>query len=102
MTPLTLGIETVGGVMTKIVPRGTPLPSKKTQTFTTYQDNQDTVTIAIYEGERTMVKDNHLLGKFDLGGIPKGPRGQPQIDVTFNIDENSIMQVTAVEKSSGK
>ena len=101
MTPLTLGIETVGGVMSKIVPRGSTIPTKKSQVFTTYQDNQDTVTISIYEGERSLVKDNHLLGKFDLKGIPPAPRGQPQIEVTFSIDENSIMTVMAVEKGSG-
>lgn len=101
-TPLSLGIETVGGVMTKIIPKGTYIPTKKSQVFTTYQDNQNTVTIAVYEGERPMVKDNHLLGKFDLTGIPSAPRGEPQIEVTFEVDENSIMSVQAVEKGSGK
>jgi len=102
MTPLTLGIETVGGVMAKVVPRGTNIPAKKSQTFTTTSDNQDTVTISVYEGERSMVKDNNLLGKFDLTGIPAAPRGGPQIEVTFNIDENSILTVTAVEKGTNK
>ena len=102
VTPLTMGIETVGGVMTKIIPKGTVIPAKKSQVFTTYQDNQTTVTIHVYEGERPMTKDNHSLGKFDLTGIPSAPRGQPQIEVTFEVDENSILKVSALEKATGR
>ncbi|MCE3039533.1 molecular chaperone DnaK [Helicobacter anatolicus] len=102
VTPLSLGIETLGGVMTKVIDRGTTIPAKKTQTFSTAEDNQPAVSISVLQGEREMAKDNKSLGRFDLQGIPPAPRGVPQIEVTFDIDANGILTVSAQDKASGK
>ena len=102
VTPLSLGIETLGGVMTKMIPRNTTIPTKKSQVYSTAADNQTVVSIRVFQGEREMVADNKLLGQFDLSGIPPAPRGVPQVEVTFDIDANGIVHVNAKDKSTGK
>eukprot|EP00434_Breviolum_minutum_P037853 symbB.v1.2.033563.t1/scaffold4190.1/size43252/2 len=102
VTPLSLGLETAGGVMTRLIERNSTIPTNKKQVFSTYSDNQPAVTIQVYEGERSMTRDNRLLGSFNLDGIPPAPRGVPQIEVAFDLDSNGILNVSAADKTTGK